>query len=732
MPDDKKGEDRSVTRRTVLKSAVVLGTGLVVSFWLSPDLSVRAQSAVDDNERAATAWKPNAFIRISPDNHVVVTLHKAEMGQGIHTALLMLINEELEADWNTLQIETAPVHSDYNHTLWKVQGTGASTSISSTWQQMRLAGATVREMLIAAAADTWQVPTQQCFAETGAVVCKQNNQRLSYGKLAVKASRLPMPTDVVLKDPKAFTLVGKPQRRLGAADKVTAKAVYGIDVRLPQMLTAVVVRSPVFGGKVKSFDPANVKAMPGIHHVVPINNGIAIVADNFWQAHQGREQLAVIWDEGPNADLSSDNLRLQYREIGESEGLIARKEGNVQAAFGTSAHTLEAAYELPYLAHTPMEPLNCVADVRADSCTIWTGTQMQTTDQAAACAITGLAPEQVKIHTTLLGSSFGRRANPHADYVKEAVEVSKAIQAPVMTMWSREDDVRGGFYRPMHYSKIIAGLDEQGNITAWLHRIVGESIAVGTRFEAALVHNGVNHLSVEGASDHPYNIAHQQIEYCPTDNGVPVLWWRSVGHSCTAFVIETFIDEIAAVSHQDPVDFRLDLLIDKPRHKAVLELVAAKSGWKDAAPSGRYRGLALHPSFGSITAQVVEASVDSDSRKVSVERVVCAVDCGLVVNPDTVRDQIESGIVYGLTAALHGEITIEAGRVKQSNFHDYPALRMNEMPEIEVHLIDSLEKPSGVGEISTPPIAPALCNAIFAATGQRIRRLPIDLKPLIG
>lgn len=723
-------KQKGITRRTFFRTSSILGAGLLFGFYFAPNGQLQAfaqTSGTEDN--ANPLWQPNAFICIKPDNTVTVIVHKSEMGQGIHTALLMLIVEELEASWDDIRIESAPAHPDYNHTLWKVQGTGASTSISSTWKQLRLAGATVREMLIAAAAETWKVSPKRCLAEKGYVLHLDSDQRLSFGCLSTKASQMPLPENVILKKPEEFKVIGKSMKRLGNVDRVEGKAVYGIDVKVPGMLTAVIERPPVFGGQVQSFDATAAKAITGVKYVVAVPQGVAVVAENFWLAQQGRAVLEVEWDEGINATLDSKALRQKYADLGECTGLMVREEGDVSAAFETSVQTLEAVYEVPYLAHTPMEPLNCIADVRRDSCEIWTGTQMQTTDQSAACAITGLKPEQVQIHTTLLGSSFGRRSNPHADYVKEAVEVSKAIGYPVKVMWSREDDVRGGFYRPMHYSKIAAGLDQDGNINAWFHRLVGESIGTGTQFEHVLVHNGVDHLSVEGASDHPYNIPNQRVEYHPVSNGVPVLWWRSVGHSFTSFIVETFIDELAVSVGRDSVDFRLSMLADQPRHRKTLELVAEKAGWGQQLPDRVYRGLALHPSFGSIVAQVAEVSVGDDG-KVSVERVVCAVDCGIVINPDTVIAQVESGIVYGLSAALYGEITFENGRVQQSNFHDYPVLRINEMPRIEVHLVNSLEKPSGVGEIGTPPIAPAVCNAIFAATGKRIRKLPICLEEL--
>jgi isoquinoline 1-oxidoreductase subunit beta len=714
-------ENNTTTRRTFLKASGAMGVGLLLGFYLPPTKRVQADTSTANPTKAPS--NPNAFIRIMPDNTVTIIVHKAEMGQGISTALPMMLVEELEADWDKIRIESAPVHPDYYHTVWKnYQGTGASTSISSTWDQLRLAGATARQMLIAAAATTWDVSPESCVAEKSYILHPASDRRLSFGELADLAAQMPVPENVTLKKPSEFKLIGKPVKRLDTNDKVQGKAVFGIDAQVPGMLIALIARPPVFGSRLQHFEAEAAKAIAGVKYVVELPLGIAVVADSFWAAKQGRDALTITWDEKPNAELSSEGLQRKYAELANNPGLVVRKIGEVTPAFDAAAQKLEAVYETPYLAHAPMEPLNCIADVRSQSCDIWTGTQMQTTDQQAACAITGLKPNQVRIHTTLLGGSFGRRSNPHGDYVKEAVQLSKAIGKPVKVIWTREDDIQGGYYRPVHYSKIAAGLDKNGNITAWSHRLIGESIGKGTPFEKLLIHEGIDHLSIEGA-DHAYAIPNQLVDHHPVDNGVPVLWWRSVGHSFTAFVVESFLDELAVASGRDPLAFRLAMLGDQPRHRTTLELAAAKAGWGRKLPAGVHQGLALHKSFGSTVAQIAEVSVN-DEGKPRVHRVVCAVDCGIVVNPDTVRAQMESGIVYGLSA-LYEEITFKNGRVQQSNFHDYPVLRMDEMPKVEVYIVPSTEKPSGVGEIATPPIAPAVCNAIFAATGKRIRRLPI-------
>ncbi len=716
-------DQNTMKRRTFLKASGAVGAGLLLGFYLPP--TSRVQAATSQANETQPRPNPNAFIRIMPDNTVTIILHKSEMGQGVHTSLPMMIVEELEADWDTICIESAPAHPNYYHTVWKhFQGTGTSSSVSSSWDQLRLAGATAREMLIAAAATTWGVMPKSCVAEKGYILHSASKRRLSFGELADIAAQMPVPKNVTLKKPSEFKLIGQPIKRLDTADKLKAKAVFGIDAQVPGMLIAVIARPPVFGSRLKRFDAETAKTVAGVKHVVAINMGVAVVADSFWAAKKARDALEIEWDEGSNTGLSSSDLQRKYADLAKSPGLVATQIGEAPKALEASAKKLEAVYETPYLAHAPMEPLNCIADVRLDSCDIWTGTQMQTTDQQAACEITGLKPEQVRIHTTLLGGSFGRRANPHADFVKEAVQVSKAIGLPVKVIWTREDDIQGGYYRPMHYSKIAAGLDKDGNIIAWSHRLVGESIGKGTQFEHVLIHNGIDHLSVEGASDHPYAIPNQLVDHHPVDNGVPVLWWRAVGHSFTAFVVESFLDELAAAAGRDPLEFRLSMLGDYPRHRTTLELAAEKAGWGRQLSEGVYQGLALQKSFGSIVAQVAEVSMTTNERP-RVNRVVCAVDCGIVVNPDTVRAQMESGIVYGLSAALDGKITFRNGRVQQSNFHDYPVLRMDEMPKVEVYIVKNTEKPSGVGEIATPPIAPAVCNAIFAATGKRIRQLPI-------
>ncbi|MGO9571691.1 MAG: molybdopterin cofactor-binding domain-containing protein [Desulfomonilaceae bacterium] len=669
-----------------------------------------------------------AFIRIGADETITIIVNHSEMGQGVYTSLPMLVAEELECDWRKIVVEAAPVDPAYNHTQWGIQGTGGSTSVASEWERLRKVGATAREMLIAAAADTWKVDKASCRAENGTVT-HSSGKSLTYGQLAAKAANVSMPEEVGLKDPSTFKIIGMTMKRLDTPEKTNGKGVFGIDVNIPGMLIAVVERSPVFGGKVKSFKADKAKAVPGVKSVVQIPSGVAVVATGFWPAKIGRDSLEIVWDEGPDAKLSTDGMREEYADLAKKPGDPARKEGDPQQALKKAAKQLNAQYEVPYLAHAPMEPLNCVVDLRADSCEIWTGTQFQTVDRLMAAEVTGLEPEQVKIHTTLLGGGFGRRANPKSDFIVLAVEVAKAAKAPVKVMWTREDDMKGGWYRPMWYDRISGGLDAEGNIVGWHQTIVGQSIVTGTPFEGAMIKDGIDETSVEGAFDMPYEIPNILVDLHSTKIVVPVQWWRSVGHSHTGFVVESFMDELAHAARKDPYEFRRKLLVEHPRNRAVLELAAQKANWGSALPEGRGRGIALHKSFGSFIAQVAEVSVSSEGM-VRVHRVVCAVDCGRVVNPNTVEAQMEGGIVFGLSAALYGAITLKDGRVQQSNFNNYKMLALNEMPKVEVYIVPSQEPPTGVGEPGVPPIAAAVGNAVFAVTGKRIRRLPIDSEEL--
>ena len=713
------------SRRNFLKASLLAGGGLIVGVHI-PGLNGSAKAA----QQGISTFVPNAFLRIAKDGSVTVIGNHSEMGQGAYTSGAMTIAEELDADWTKIRVEPAPVDPAYNHPIYGVQITGGSTSTWSEWDRLRKAGAAARQMLLAAAAQMWNVDPSTCRTENGQVIHTNSQRRLSYGELVEKASTLTPAQNVTLKDPKDFKIIGKAIKRLDTPDKTNGKAVFGLDVNVPGMLVAVVARPPVFGGKLKSFNADKTKAVPGVRYVVEIERGVAVVADGFWPAKLGREALEIVWDEGPRASLDSRTQREEYAGLAKKTGVVAKNEGEAVSALSKASKKLEAIYDLPYLAHATMEPMNCVADVRADSCEIWVGTQFQSGDRDAAARDTGLKPEQVKLHTTLLGGGFGRRSPLDSHVVREAVQISKTVKVPVKVVWTREDDMRGGYYRPRAYHTVSAGLDGNGKPVAWQQRIVCQSIFVGTPFEPAVVKNGVEETAVEGAADLPYDIPNLLVEWHQAPDGVPVFILRSVGHSHTAFVVETFVDELAHAAGKDPFEFRNALLGKHPRHKRVLEFVAEKAGWGKALSNGRGRGLAVHESFGSYVAQVAEVSISKD-RGLRVHRVVCAVDCGPVVNPDIVRAQMEGGIVFGLTAALYGEITFEKGRVRQGNFHDYPMLRMHEMPQIEVHIVPSEDKMGGAGEVGVPPVAPAVANAVFALTSKRIRRLPIRMTDAI-
>ncbi|HEX4853420.1 xanthine dehydrogenase family protein molybdopterin-binding subunit [Arenimonas sp.] len=711
--------DHIPSRRNFLKASALVGGGLVVAFVVPGGRKLAFAQAP-----AGATLVPNAFLRIGADDRVTVLLAHSEMGQGIWTTLPMLINEELDADWSKISVEHAPAAPAYAHTGFGAQMTGGSTSTWSEFDRYRQAGATARTLLVQAAAARFGVAVGDCRTENGRVIA--GNQSASYGELAEAASALPPPGEVTLKAPSDWKRIGKDTRRLDTPEKITGRAVFGIDVQFDGLKTAVVARAPVFGGSVKSFDATAAMAVPGVRKVVQVPSGVAVVADHFWAAKQGRDALQVEWGLGPNAALDSDALRKQFGELAGTPGAVAAEAGDAAKALAAAGKVIEAEYFVPYLAHAPMEPLNCTVRLSDDGCELWTGTQFQTGDQGAAAAILGIKPEQVKINTTFLGGGFGRRAVPGSDFVSEAVHVAKAAGMPVKTVWTREDDTRGGYYRPMFLERARVALGEDGLPVAWHQVLVGQSIMAGTPFEF-LIKDGVDTSSVEGASDSPYVKAtpDHRVDLHSPRTGIPVLWWRSVGHSQNAFAMESLVDELAAAAGQDPLDYRRRLLKDHPRHLGVLNLAAEKAGWGSKLPEGRARGIAVHESFGSYVAQVAEVSVERGA--VRVHRVVCAVDCGVAVNPLMIAAQMESGIVYGLSAALHGQIRFKDGRVQESNFHDYRVLRIDQMPEVETHLVASTERPGGVGEPGTPPIAPAVANALFALTGQRLRELPLRL-----
>jgi len=699
-----------VTRREFLEVASAAGASLVIGFTLS---------GCARGTPPGPPLEPNAWLRIGTDESILVIVDRSEMGQGVATALPMLLAEELEVDWSRVRIEFAPADPKYNNLLFGMQATGGSSSVRAAFTALRQAGAAAREVLIDAAAQTWGVDRAECHAEQGAVV-HTGGRRLTYGHLVATAATLPLPADPPLKAAGDWKIIGTRVPRLDTPLKVDGSAQFGIDAAVPGMLTAVVARCPVFGGTVARFDATAARAVPGVRDVVQIASGLAVVAEGYWPAKQGRDALDVAWNEGPTADVSSGTIARMFAQRAERAGAQARRDGNAERALSGAARRIEAVYETPFLAHATMEPMNCTAHVRPDGVDIWAPTQFQGGAHQMGAAIGGVPPEQVKVHTTYLGGGFGRRFE--LDFIQEALETSKAVGAPVKVIWSREDDTRHDFYRPASYHRMRAGLDAAGQPAAWTHRAVAPSIMA--RVFPGTVQNGLDGEAVEGAVEMPYAVPNVYVDYVLTDTGIPVGFWRSVNHSYNAFAVESFIDELAHAAGADPYEYRRALLGNAPRYLRVLELAATRAGWGSALPDGVFRGIAVHRSFESYVAQVAEVSVGQDGT-VRVHRVVCAVDCGPVVNPDTVEAQMQSGIVYGLTAALYGEVGIEGGRAVQGNFNDYLMLRMGAMPRVETHIVPSTDPQGGVGEPGTPPIAPAVCNAIFAATGKRIRRLPI-------
>ena len=718
----------NISRRTFIKAGALVVGGLVIAFsiphakrFLMPgSVADKAPDAAKDATKLPT---PNAYLRIGNDNTITVLLAHSEMGQGIWTTLPMLIAEELDADWSKIKVEHASAAPEYIHTAYGIQITGGSSTTWSEFDRYRQAGALTRALLINAAAEKLGVAANSLRTENGFVI--SGDQKIPYGELTEAAAKLETPKAITLKEPKDWKIIGKATKRLDGPEKINGTAIFGQDIQFDGLMIAMVARSPVFSGTVKTFDATAAKQIKGVRQVVQVPTGVAVIADNYWSAKKGREALKVDWDLGENASLDSKVLLAEYKKMAGTTGLLAAKAGDSKTALAKAEKFVEAEYALPYLAHSPMEPLNCAVKIDKDGCEIWTGTQMQGTDQTAAAKILGLKPEQVKIHTQFLGGGFGRRANPAADFVSEAVQVAKAAGVPVKTVWSREDDVKGGYYRPMFVHKAKIALDENGMPSAWEHVAVGQSIMLGTPFEAFQIKDGIDAASVEGTADSAYlkSIPNYHVSLHTAKTKVPVLWWRSVGHSHTAFVMESLIDELAHTAKKDPLEYRRALLKDHPRHLAALNLAAEKADWDKPLAKGLFRGIAVHESFGSYVAQIAEVSVDKG--EVKVHRIVSAIDCGLAVNPDSLKAQMESSVSFGLGAALQSEITFKDGMVEQSNFHDYQVMRMGNMPKVEVYIVQSNEKMGGVGEPGLPPVAPAVTNAIFAATGKRIRTLPI-------
>lgn len=714
---DRQPVANGLSRRNFLQVGVAAGGGLLLSLSL-PDLAGNAGAA------DTTSFMPNAFIRIDGNGQVILIMPYVEMGQGAYTSIPMLIAEELEVDLKQVRLEHAPPDEKLygNPFLGGVQGTGGSTAIRAVWQPMRQAGATARIMLVAAAAKRWNVDPATCRAESGEVLHLPTGRSAKYGDLVADAAGMPVPEKVALKPPEDFKLIGTPAKRLDAPSKVNGTAVYGIDVRPPGLKFATLAQSPVFGGRVKSVDDAAARAVKGVRQIVQLDDAVAVVADHMGAAKKGLAALVIEWDDGPHAKLNTDEIVGELEKATLNPGSVAQNIGNIDKAMASAVTKVEAAYQVPFLAHATMEPMNCTVHLRKDGCEVWVGTQVIARAQAAAAKTAGLPLEKVVAHNHLIGGGFGRRLE--IDGVIRAVQIAQHVDGPVKVVWTREEDIQHDMYRPCFFDRMSAGLDERGMPVAWNHRFAGSSVIA--RWLPPAFNNGLDPDTTDGAINMTYALPNMHVEYLRVEPpGIPTAFWRSVGPSHNVFVVESFMDELAAAAKQDPVAYRLALLDKAPRAKAVLELAAEKAAWGQPLPQGVGRGVSIQFVFGTYMAQVAEVDVSKDGA-VRVRRVVCAVDCGAVVNPDTVRAQIQSAIIFGVTAALHGEITLKDGRVEQTNFDTYQILRMNEAPAIEVYIVQSPEPPGGMGEPGTSAIIPAVTNAIFAATGKRLRKLPID------
>ncbi len=698
----------AATRRDFLKLGALAGGGLVLGIGLGGCSKPAALGTA--------GGQPVAWLRIAGDDTITVLVDKSEMGQGVYTALTQLLAEELGLTLEAIRVEAAPVGAAYVNALLGAQITGGSTSVRDTWDKLRKAGAQARTMLVQAAAAHWGVAAARLKVEGGAVL--NGRERLSFGALAEAASKLPVPDDVTLKPASGFTLVGKPVKRIDTASKLDGSAVYGIDVKLPGMLHGALAQCPTLGGKLASFDASSAESMPGVKKILGTGNGVVVVADHYWQARKALDAVKITWDAGPNAALSTDAIRAKLRSAAKREGRSARSDGDTAAAIKGAAKVVRATYELPMLAHATLEPQTCTADVRADGADIYAPTQTQTIAQATAAAAAGLKPEQVNIHTTLLGGGFGRRLE--VDFIPAAIEASKAVGKPVKVIWSREEDTTHDTYRPPAHDEVAGAFDADGKLVAWKLDLTGPSITA--RMFPAVVETAIDPFAIEAATNYPYDVPNVAVNYNREEVGVDVGYWRSVSHALNCFVAESFMDELARAAGKDPYEFRAGLLGKQPRFKRVLDEAATRAGW-GKAPAGHHQGIALMEGYGTYMAQVVEVSITGG--RLAVHRITCAVDCGQMVNPNIVDQQVEGSILFGLTAALWGEITLARGQVQQRNFDSYRMLRLPETPRIDVHLLDSTEAPGGIGEPGTAVVGPALANAIFAATGKRLRSLPV-------
>src|SRR6266404_6102022 len=720
MIDSVERDGVDLSRRRFLTASAAVGGGLLIGFTAGPSIGV-ADAA------AGPPFAPNAFIRIGSDGEIVLIMPYVEMGQGTYTSIPMLIAEELEVDLKQVRLEHAPPNEKlYANPLLGVQATGNSNAIRGAWQPLRQAGATARTMLVSAAAARWKVDPASCRAQSGTVRHAPTGRSIKYGELAAEAARMPAPEKVVLKQPADFKLIGTPAKRLDTPSKVNGTAVYGIDVRPPGVKIATLAQSPVFGGRVKSVDDAAAKAVKGVRQIVRLDDCVAVVADHMGAAKKGLAALKIQWDDGPHAKLNTNDVAVELEKATLNSGPVAQNIGDVDKAMAGAVTKVEATYQVPFLAHAALEPMNCTVHVRKDGCEIWIGSQAIARCQAAAAKITGLPLDKVVLHNHLIGGGFGRRLE--SDGVERAVQIAQHVEGPVKVVWTREEDIQHDMYRPYFFDRLSAGLDDKGKPVAWNHRFAGSSVIA--RYLPPAFNKGLDPDTTEGAIDLVYAFPNLHVEYLRVEPpGIPTAFWRSVGPSHNVFVTESFIDELAAAAKQDPVAYRRALLDKTPRAKAVLEVAAEKAGWGQKLPPGVGRGVSLQFVFTTYMAQIAQVEVSKDG-SVRVRRVVCAVDCGTVVNPDTIRAQIQSAVNFGITAALHGEITLKAGRVQQSNFDSYQMLRIDEAPAIEVHIVQSSEPPGGMGEAGTSAIVPAVANAIFAATGKRLRKLPIDTEAL--
>ena len=715
--------EKPTGRRDFLKGAAIAGAGLLIGFRFDPHRI--SEQALAAETGSGGEFAVNAFIRIAPDSSVTILCKHIEFGQGPFTGFATIIADELDAHRDQIKVEHAPADvTKYANLNWGAQGTGGSSAMANSWMQLRQAGAEARARLISAAAKRWSVPASEISIDNG-VVKHLSGRTAQFGELVESAQALPAPQEVKPKDPSQWRYIGKEFARVDAKPKTNGTAVYTIDVKFQDMLTCVVARPTRFGANVKFFDPAPALTVGGVAEVFAIPSGVAVLAKNYWQAKKGVEALKVEWDETGTESRSTAQILEECKTLVKSQGAIAANLGDASTTLSNAAKVIEATYTFPYLAHAPMEPNDCVIRRTANGVELLYGCQTQTLDQAMTASVLGLKPEQVEIKTMLAGGSFGRRATPTAEMATEAAHVMKSAkhQGPIKVMWSCEDDIRGGRYRPIFAHRVRAGMDGAGNVVAWEHVIAGQSFIIGSAFEKVLVKNGIDATMVEGVRNLAYAVPNLKVSVHNVSVGVPTLWWRSVGHTHTAFAVETFIDELAAASGQDEVAFRRKMLAGKPRHLSVLNLAAEKAGWGTPLPKGKARGVAVHELFGTVVAHVVEVSIGPEDLP-KVGRVFTAVDCGQPINPDIIRAQMDGGLGFGLSAALFGAIDLEDGRVVQSNFHDYRQLRINEMPKVEIHIIPSSEKPSGVGEPGVPPIAPAVANAWAKLTGDRVRDLP--------